>query len=165
MCRCPAAKTRLQCGSAKCCWRCGVVVWAWFRQQISFGSPTSPSSKVPSISRATRLCRSVTGKSNWSSFTKTSVSRFSPSEGFVAGALKRGRPPSRLLPSSSSAAPPRITQWPNWLSFPRTDFPRIIWDYRALREPQPGVNTEIFLNAQLQLAAVSLLSIVNMKLF
>lgn len=104
-------------------------------------------------------------KSNWSSFTKTSVSRFSPSEGFVAGALKRGRPPSRLLPSSSSAAPPRITQWPNWLSFPRTDFPRIIWHYRALREPQPGVNTEIFLNAQLQLVAVSLLSTVNMKLF
>lgn len=57
--RCPCEKTRLQCGFVKCCWRCDAIGWVWFRQQISFASPTLLSLKVPSTSREIRLCRQV----------------------------------------------------------------------------------------------------------
>lgn len=149
VCRCPAAKTRRQCGSVKCCWRCGAAVWAWFRQQISFGSPTSPSLKVPSTSRATRLCRSVTAYGNFSTFYKNSkrVPLFPPSEGFVERALKRGRRPPRVLPSSSSAALPGTTQWQS----PANVCPWVPWDYPTRRDPQPGVNTDVSPGAPLQL--------------
>lgn len=57
--RCPCEKIRLQCGFVKCCWRCDAIGWVWFRQQISFASPTLLSLKVPSTSREIRLCRQV----------------------------------------------------------------------------------------------------------
>lgn len=66
-----------------------------------------------------------------------------PSEGIVARALKRGRRPAAVLPSSSSAAPPGTTQRQNRAR----GSPRTAGGCPTGRDPQPGVNTGAPLDA------------------
>ena len=162
VCRCPAAKTRPRCGSVKCCWRCDAVVWAWFRQQISFASPTSPSLKVPSTSMATRLCRSVTGETNRSGSTKTKVfEAFLPLQDSWRELSNEEDTPPEFSPPPP-LPPPRETHNGKRETQSPPEFDRIIQHAEIC---SLGWIPRYFLNAPLRIVAVSVLSIVKRKLF